>query len=277
MPKKEAVKEEEPEDVVGEVEEPQEPTGPQNLISPSQVASIWESQDPLDDLFKIYTLFFNPTLSDDYDTVDDNKIKLLAEFQLYNLIFCKNDLKYLDDTQISEVLELIWSLLAINQDGTIMDHSVIAEGELQKALTSKFEELKIALIDKAKAGVLSKDQIKSIMTFMKSGYFKHFRLIDFVLRNRQQSTWKQIKLFHNSTLSAPCLDDAKEIIDQPLQVEGEGQDIDAEGEEDIDPNKDPLDGLDNRLDKVDLNDEEKSKVKEELENYNKEANAKAVD
>uniref|UniRef100_A0A7S3KH06 Uncharacterized protein n=1 Tax=Euplotes crassus TaxID=5936 RepID=A0A7S3KH06_EUPCR len=158
-----------------------------------------------------------------------------------------------------------------------MDHSVIAEGELQKALTSKFEELKIALIDKAKAGVLSKDQIKSIMTFMKSGYFKHFRLIDFVLRNRQQSTWKQIKLFHNSTLSAPCLDDAKEIIDQPLQVEGEGQDIDAEGEEDIDPNKDPLDGLDNRLDKVDLNDEEKSKVKEELENYNKEANAKAVD
>mmetsp|Transcript_26990 Transcript_26990/g.26912 ORF Transcript_26990/g.26912 Transcript_26990/m.26912 type:complete len:94 (+) Transcript_26990:29-310(+) len=93
MPKKEAVKEEEPEDVVGEVEEPQEPTGPQNLISPSQVASIWESQDPLDDLFKIYTLFFNPTLSDDYDTVDDNKIKLLAEFQLYNLIFCKNDLK----------------------------------------------------------------------------------------------------------------------------------------------------------------------------------------
>lgn len=253
MPKKEQVKEEEQEEVVGEGEEREETPLPQNLITPEQIGKIWDSEDPLQDLFEIYTLFFNPLRSDDYDLVDDNTIKFLSEFQIYNLIFCKNDIK-LDDSQASEALELFWNLLAVNQDGTIQDHSVIAEGALQDALSSKFEELKIALIDKAKEGVLSKENIKAIMKYMKSGYFKHFRLIDFVLRNRQMSTLKEIKLFHNSTVTAPTLDDAKEIIEEPPQEEGEGQEVIGEGEEGENPGAE--EGLEEQLEQVNLNEGE---------------------
>ena len=267
MAKKEPAKEKE-EEIQGEGEEMDQTPLPQNMITPDQVEEIWNANDPLKDLFDLYTNFFNPEHSDEYDQVDDNKIKIIAEFQIYNLIFLKNDIK-LDNSQISEVLELLWGLLAINKDGTIQDHSVPAEGGFQEALNSKFEEVKIALINKAKEGILSKENIKSIMASMKCGYFKHFRLIDFVLRNQQSSTLKKITLFYNNTKISLNLDEAKEIIEKA--EEGE----DAEGEEDdIDINKDPMDGLDERLEKVNLEDEEKTEVKQKLEEYNKEVKNK---
>ena len=254
-------------------EEEEEEPEPQNLINPEQVETIWNAEDPLNELFQLYTTFFNPEHDDEYDVVDDNKIKFIAEFQIYNLIFCKNDL-HLDNKQTSEVLEMLWNLLAINQDGTIQDHSLPAEQGFQEAMNSKFEELKNELIEKAKSGILSKENIKAIMLNMKTGYFKHFRLIDFVIRNKQYPTFKKIRLFYDKPLTSGNLDGANEIIEEP-SVSPEDELAQKEGEEeDIDPNKDPLEGLDERLDKVNLEDEEKTQVKQQLEEYNKEANEK---
>lgn len=70
---------------------------------------------------------------------------------------------------------------------------------------------------------------------MKSGYFKHFRLIDFVLRNNQMPTFKNITLFHDEPLKMPSLDFAKEVVDEDdmrfTHHDGEGDmDMHHEGE-----------------------------------------------
>ena len=199
------------------------------LLSASQIDQIWNSDDPLQELFDIFTSYFNPTHDHEYDNVDDDKINFLAEFQIYNLIFLKNDLK-LEDYQIAHILDILWNLLAVNQDGSISDESIWAQGNYDQALNSKMDEIKVGLIDKLKAGILTKEQVLAIMGYMKTGYFKHFRLIDFWLRNRQQSTIKSITLFHDEPLTTGNLDGAQEIVEEePIQHHQEGEaDQDAE-------------------------------------------------
>lgn len=243
------------------------------LITAEHIEPIWNSEDPLADMFEVYTSYFNPSHDPEYSLVDDNEIKFLAEFQIYNLIFCKNDMR-LNDSQTAEVLDVFWNLLAVNEDGSVRDSSMIVEGHFKDALHNKLEEVKFELIERAKQGVFSKDEIKALMGYMKSGYFKHFRLVDFVLRNRQMPTFKHITLFHDDPLNQGSLDAAKEIVEEPMipKHEGEG---DAEGEGDeIDINKDPLDGLDQRLNNAKLDDAEKNDVKAKLQDYRNEAGSK---
>ena len=245
----------------------------QKILATEDITPLWESEDPLTELFNIYSSFFNPSHDPEYEVVDDNKIKLIAEFQIYNMIFCKNDLK-LGDSQTAEVLHLLWNMLSFNQDGTMYDGSIPTEGNFQNALSNKFEELKYELIERAKQDVLTKDQIKLVMNYMRNGYFKHFRLIDFVLRNRQLRTYKNVTLFHDDVVHEGALDKAKEIVEEALipRHEGEGE---GEGEEEqLDPNKDPLDGLDDRLNKAKLENHEKNEVKSKLQDYKNEANSR---
>lgn len=93
------------------------------MISVQQIDEVWSAEDPLQKLFDIFMSYFNPSHDPEFNTVDDNKIKLLAEYQIYNLIFLKNDIK-LEDFQSVHVLDMLWNMLAVNQDGTIGDHSV---------------------------------------------------------------------------------------------------------------------------------------------------------
>lgn len=241
------------------------------LIVAEQIDELWNASDPLTHLFELYTGYFNPEHDHEYDVVDDNTIRFLAEFQIYNLIFCKNDLK-LDNNQTAEVLDLLWCLLAVNQDGTLQDHSIPVEDNFQEALTARFAELRDSLIELAKAGILSKDQIKSIMAYMKTGYFKHLRLVDFVLRNRQMPALKQITLFNDLPLTQPSLDNAKEILDEVPHnhEEGEGERLD----DDIDPNRDPLEDIDTRLAQTELDENSKQQVKARLQEYNQEVKEK---
>ena len=44
-----------------------------------------------------------------------NKINILAEFQLYNIVFCKNELM-LDDYKVAVVLNIMWKLLEFDPD-----------------------------------------------------------------------------------------------------------------------------------------------------------------
>ena len=113
------------------------------------------------------------------------------------------------------------------------------------------------------------------MNYIRNGYFKHFRLIDFVLRNRQLRTYKNITLFHDEVIHEGSLDKAKEVVDEPFipRREGEG-DGEGEGEEQIDPDKDPLDGLEDRLNKAKLDDHEKNEVKNKLHDYRNEVNSR---
>jgi hypothetical protein len=48
--------------------------------------------------------------------VEYNEINIFAEFQLYNLIFAKNELLF-DNIKTSVLLNLFWKLLEFNPDG----------------------------------------------------------------------------------------------------------------------------------------------------------------
>lgn len=241
----------------------------QKVISENDVESIWNSEDPLKEMFDLFTTFFNPNHSHDFEQVDDNKIHFLAEFQIYNMIFLKNDLK-LGNVETAEVLQILWSLLGLNQDGTNQDESAKAEGNYERALNYNFDIFKSELISRAKQGILTKDQIIQIMTYMKSGYFKHFRLIDFVLRNRQFSTLKTITLFADEPMKVGNLDLAKEEVEEPTPSRNEG-----EGEaDDIDPDRDPLEGLQDRLSNENLTDEERQEIMHKIEQYKQEQEAR---
>lgn len=208
-----------------EVEDQHNDSQPHKLISDIQVDLIWNSPDPVQEIFEIFTSFFNPEHDPEFEQVDDNTIRFLAEFQIYNLIFLKNDLKLQND-QIALILDMLWNILGVTQDGSLYDGSIPAEGNFHNAISDKFEEVKNHLVHIAKQGILSKEQIKEIMNFLKLGYFKNFRLIDFVLRNRQMPTVKNIVLFHDEPIRENSLDQAKEVVDEQQMnqhYEGEGE------------------------------------------------------
>ena len=48
--------------------------------------------------------------------VEYNEINIFAEFQLYNLIFAKNELLF-DNTKAAVFLNLFWTLLEFSTDG----------------------------------------------------------------------------------------------------------------------------------------------------------------
>jgi hypothetical protein len=76
------------------------------IIQPSLVEELWRSARPKEALIDHYSKHFNPEGNVDEDQMDYNELNIIAEFQIYNLVFAKELL--LDDTQISYLLEVFF-------------------------------------------------------------------------------------------------------------------------------------------------------------------------
>jgi len=61
------------------------------------------------------TWYFRPANSYDPERVDYNCLNIFAEYQTYNLEFCKNEL-FLNDRQTANILDMFWQLLEFNPD-----------------------------------------------------------------------------------------------------------------------------------------------------------------
>ena len=93
-----------------------------------------------------------------------NEINILSEYQVYNLIFAKQEL-LLDDRLCAYFLEVMWRLLEINNDGSPSDSRVPAAEDFKHALDHKFALLRNLLLNtfspagpgKAKEAVFAKD------------------------------------------------------------------------------------------------------------------------
>jgi len=125
---------------------------------------------------------FNPENRIEEEKMDYNELNILAEFQIYNLLFAKNEL-LLEDEPTSYLLEVFWKLLGISNQGDKIESQKAAD-DLGTALDAKWGSFKQSMMERVQAGTFGKDQLKKIVEYARNGYFRHFRLFDFVLNNQ---------------------------------------------------------------------------------------------
>lgn len=185
------------------------------IITPSLVNSLWHASRPIENLIELYQKTFNPENRIDDEKLDYNELKIISDFQVYNLIFAKKEL-LLDDEKTSYLLEVFWTLLGIMRNGEKVD-SIKAADNFNQALELKYKNFQGMLVQRVKEGMFSTVQLKQIVEYAKNGYFKHFRLFDFVLNNKQLCEIKKISIYQETPMFSPPLSEAMEIKpDQPL-------------------------------------------------------------
>ena len=86
------------------------------ILKPSSVKRVWNSSNMKEEFILIFQEFFKPKSSLEPEKVEYNEINIFSEYQLYNLVFAKNQLMY-NDYKSSLLLNLCWRLLEFNVDG----------------------------------------------------------------------------------------------------------------------------------------------------------------
>jgi len=81
-----------------------------------------------EELFNIYQDYFKPKSSLEQEKVEYNELNIFAEYQLYNLVFAKNELQF-DDYKAAILVNLFWRLLEFNPDPPTSPRAVDAEEE----------------------------------------------------------------------------------------------------------------------------------------------------
>ena len=67
------------------------------------------------------------------------------------------------------------------------------------------------IMKRVKEGMFSTVMVKKIVDYTKEGYFKHFRLYDFVLNNKQLYETKKVFIYQETPMFSPPLNEAMEI------------------------------------------------------------------
>ena len=85
------------------------------VLKPSDIQRVWKSPRMKDELVKFFQELYKPASQFEQEKVEYNQINILAEYQLYNIIYAKNELLF-DDYKVSVVLDIFWKLLEFNPD-----------------------------------------------------------------------------------------------------------------------------------------------------------------
>jgi len=85
------------------------------IFKPNDIAEVWSKSRSKEAILDHLASFFKPKSSFDVERVDYNALNILAEFQVFNLEFCKNSLG-LTNKQSACVLHLMWLLLEFDPD-----------------------------------------------------------------------------------------------------------------------------------------------------------------
>ena len=65
--------------------------------------------------------------------MDYNELNILADYQIYNLLFAKNEL-LMDDEKASYFMDVFWKLLGIKDDWTKEEDQISASTDFEGAL-----------------------------------------------------------------------------------------------------------------------------------------------
>lgn len=84
------------------------------MLSPQIVQKAWQDQTQVKKyLIGFFQDYYKPKSSFEQEKVEYNQINILAEYQTYNLFFCKTKL-LLDNHKTAVVLDIFWKLLEFN-------------------------------------------------------------------------------------------------------------------------------------------------------------------
>jgi len=86
-----------------------------SILKPSVIATICKTFKTKAAMLNHLQWYFRPRNAYEPDRVDYNALNILAEYQVFNLEFCKQELS-LNDKQTASVLDLFWSLLEFDPD-----------------------------------------------------------------------------------------------------------------------------------------------------------------
>ena len=73
------------------------------ILKPSLIKKIWTSSNMKEEFIHIFQDFFKPKSSLEQEKVEYNEINIFSEYQLYNLVFAKNQLIF-DDHKAAMLL-----------------------------------------------------------------------------------------------------------------------------------------------------------------------------
>ena len=234
---------------------------------PSTISEIWGTFKVKAAMIKYLTWYFRPRNSYDPERVDYNALNILAEYQCFNLEFCKNELS-LSDKQSASVLDMFWSLLEFDPDEKSVERDIemkvdkeetLQESSLQhpagkdqiaylgddvltqedeahkQLLKSKFGLFKVGItqvLDHADPDArITIEQARRVTKYAHSTFFRHLRLYDFVLKNTKLSEVKRVYLPIAEPQHGAELSKAMVLYDStaPKQEEGQLQTASVEG------------------------------------------------
>lgn len=72
-------------------------------------------------MLEFLTTHFRPRSTLEPERVDYNCLNIFAEYQTFNLEYCKNELQ-LNDRQSANVLDMFWQLLEFDPDASADQH-----------------------------------------------------------------------------------------------------------------------------------------------------------
>ena len=88
------------------------------IITPVDVRRMFNSPRTKEELVKFFQDLYKPKSQFEQERVEYNQINILAEYQMYNMIFAKNEMMY-DDIKTSVLLDILWRLLEFEPEEPI--------------------------------------------------------------------------------------------------------------------------------------------------------------
>lgn len=101
------------------------------ILKPSDVTRTWKAARMKEELIEFFQELYKPASQYEEEKVEYNQITILAEYQMYNMIYAKNELMF-DDFKISVVLDIFWKLLEFNPEDYSTKKSKISASETLK-------------------------------------------------------------------------------------------------------------------------------------------------
>ena len=258
------------------------------VVKPEMIEPLWNSEDPCtfaQDLLLEHIDDLSAAHGTNYQEYDENEkryeknmeLKLLADYLINCLVFCKESLKSSDDDTTAEILHVMWKTLDFLNYEDEIDQE---DGAVHKRYRTLQDELTVLFQEKK----IDRKGVSGLLEYMKCTLFAHLQLYLQCLRQKQSRRTKPIKIMASTPLAAPAggLDEAKDLKsldeeegDMAGMIEGtinndsvndvapEDAPKEEEQEEVVDPD-DPLYGLEQRLKYSDLDEDTKNIIKQKL-------------
>ena len=198
-------------------------TGLELILTEYCIEEMWKAENPKDFFIDFITKYL--IREDLLKNFNNNDLSILAEFQLFNLIFAKEQL-HLDNKHSMILLNILWELTK-NNNGKYRK----SPGNYKKNRENDYEVFKELLmkhcVENPPEGLkyFQPDQLKLILDYAQEGYFNHFQLYQYVDQNLQSEKEIQVIVYIDIPIETAPLAEAKFLGTEKSIIQDEEEQI----------------------------------------------------